>query len=205
RARRADHLGAALDLARLLGDGHDAEFRTDEARPGLRAVARDDALLLEDLDVRAARALDRGRRRAGFRLELQDEIERLLERLREELVDARRLELPARERDRGQRGAALGARLRRRARGGPRGIDRRRDGRRLRLVRAREAEGPVLEDADADAGVLGDLRGLDAALLDGDRARALLVVAELDEPARFRGEDAGEEVGRIGGGRHRGE
>src|SRR5262249_37954961 len=134
-AGRADHLGAALDLARLLGDRGDAELGADEARPGLRAVARDDALLLEDLDVGAGRAPDRRRGGARLRFQAQDEVERLLERLREQLVDARGLEASAGERGRWKLGTTLRARLGRGPGGGPRGVDRRRDRGGCRVVR----------------------------------------------------------------------
>src|SRR5690606_1428914 len=117
-------------------------------------------------DVLAARARDRGRRRAGTPLELEDESEPAFERFARELFVARGVEPAAREGDGRQVRHAFGLARRRDPRGSARSVERPAHGRRLEPVRAREAPGAVDEDADADTRVLADARLVHRAFLD---------------------------------------
>ena len=199
-AGRAERLGAALHLAAVVRDRHDAELGPHETRPGLGAVARDDAFFFEDLAVAATGALDRCRRAARERFHPQHEVERLLERSFRELGDAIGIEAAARKGDRRGSQALFGARLRRRTSRGARGVDRALDRRLVDAVGARKTPRALLMDTHADARVLGDLRRVDAAFLDRDGARAFLVIAQLDETVGFAAQNLGEEIGRVGGG-----
>src|SRR5690606_7552863 len=175
-ARCTDGFGAALDLTVLLRDDAEAKLGTHEPRPDFRAVARHDAFLVEHLGVLAARARNRGGRRPGAPLELEDEREAAFERRCGELVVARGVEAAARERDGRQIRYALGLAGGRHARGAARGVERAAHGTRLEPVRAREAPRAVDKDADADARVLADARLVDRALLDGQRAARAFVI-----------------------------
>ena len=204
RRSRPTVSAAALDLAVL------ARPRPRRGTPGrtrrvqaLRAVGRDDALLLEDLGVATrSRSECASKTRARVRSSsASTSSSALLERPVLELVVPRRhIEAPPGELGGGRRSmrsASFGACSRRTAPPCARGIDRAPDTRPLEASVLAKPQVPPRARARRRRCARRCWAVVDAALLDREGPGALLVIPQLDEPRAGAREGVGEDVGRV--------